>query len=193
MTKLQVFTIRAAAEAKWEAGRAPNTTTRLLPSSDSPTLLPHSIRPRGSNNNSQACKARRAGSPVLPEVSTKTASSTIVSSVTSYVGTATSSDSPVPKPRSTLYSGLPPILPVSIPLPWFTDKNFVLFPIRSSMVPTQQCPSSPDSHASTVCVDLDAFSLKCSRSSDCPKSDRNLRAVSVSATEPFFFAGGCFQ
>ena len=135
MTKLRVFTVRADAEAKWEAGRAPNTTTRLLPSTDSPTPLPCSIRLRA-----------------------RTASSTIVSSVTSYVGTAMSSDYPVPKPRSTLYGGLPPVLPVSIPMPRFPDKNFVPSPIRSTLVPTQHYPSSLDSRALTVCVDLDAFS-----------------------------------
>ena len=104
-------------------------------------------------------------SPVLPEVSTRTVSSTIVSSVTSYVGTATSNDSAVPKPRSVLYGGLSPILPVSIPLPRFADKNFVPSPVRTSLVATQQYPSSPDSRASTACVDLDAFSSECSRSS----------------------------
>ena len=67
---------------------------------------------------------------------------------------------------------------MSIPLPRFADQNFVPSPIQSSMVPTQQYPSSPDSHVSTVCVDLDAFSSECSRSSDCPESDRNLRLVS---------------
>ena len=31
---------------------------------------------------------------------------------------------------------------------------------------------------STVCVDLDAFSSECSRSRNCPESDRNLKPVS---------------
>ena len=115
------------------------------------------IRPRGSDNDFPACKARQAVSPVLPEVSTRTASSTIILSVTSY-------DSLLP--CSALYNGLPPILPVSIPLPRFADKNFMPSPVWSLLVATQQYPSSPDSHASTVCVDLDAFSSECSRSSD---------------------------
>ena len=107
MTKLRVFTVRADAESKWEAGRAPNNMTWLLLSPESPAQLSRSIRPRGSDDDSPACKARRGVCPVLSEVSTRTASSTIVSSVTSYVGTATSYDSPVPKPRSALYGGLP--------------------------------------------------------------------------------------
>ena len=84
MTKLRVFTIRADAEAKWKAGRSPNKTTQLLLSSDSPAPLSHSIRPRGLDDDSPACKAVCL---VLPEVSTRTASSMIVSSVTSYAGT----------------------------------------------------------------------------------------------------------
>ena len=76
VTKLRVFTVRADDEAKWEAGRAPNSTTRLLPSSDSLTSLPRSIRPRGSDVDSPACKARRAGS-------TRTMSSTIATDVSS--------------------------------------------------------------------------------------------------------------
>ena len=70
------------------------------------------------------CKARRAVSPVIPEVSTRTASSTIVLSATSYAGTATPYDPPVLKLRSVLYSGRPPTLPVLILLPRFADKNF---------------------------------------------------------------------
>ena len=113
MTKLRVSTVRADAEAKWEAGRAPNKTTRLLLSSDSPAPLSRSIRPLGSDDDSPACNARRAVSPVIPEVSTITASSTIISSITSCAGTATSDDSPVPKPCSVLYSQRPPMLPAS--------------------------------------------------------------------------------
>ena len=108
MTKLRVFTVQA--EAKWESGRAPNKTTRLLLSSDSPALLSRSFRPRGSDDDSLACKACRAVSLVLLEVSTRTVSSMIVSSVTSYARTATSNDSPVLKPSLALYGGLPPIL-----------------------------------------------------------------------------------
>ena len=156
MTKLRVFTIRADAEAKWEAGCALNKMTWLLLSSDSPAPLYRSVLPRGSVD-SPACKAHRAVSPVIPEVSTRTASSTIISSVTSYAGTATSDNSPVPKPYSVLYNGRPPILPVSILLPRFADKNFVPSPVQSLVVATQQYPSSPDSCASTACVDLDAF------------------------------------
>ena len=118
MNKLWVFTVRADAEAKWEAGRVPIKTTRLLLSSDSPAPLYRSIRPQGS-----VCKARRAVSPVIPEVSTRTASSTIVLSATSYAGTTTSYDPPVLKLHSVLYSGRPPTLPVLILLPRFADKN----------------------------------------------------------------------
>ena len=115
----------------------------------------------------------------------RTASSTIVSSVKSYVGTATSNDSPVPMVHSALYGGLPPILPVLIPLPRFADNNFVLSPVWSSLVTTQQYLSSPDSRASTACVDLDAFSSECSRSSDCHSSVSPVRIdrVSVSSVD----------
>ena len=122
MAKLRVFTIQADAESKWEAGRTPNKATRLPLSLDSPAPLSRSIRPLGSDDDSPACKAHRAVSPVIPEVSIRTASSTIVSSATSYAGTATSDDSLVPKPRSVQYSGRPPILPVSIPIQRFAAK-----------------------------------------------------------------------
>ena len=127
--------------------------TRLLPTSDSLAPLSRVIRPQGSEDDSPACKARRAVSPILPEVSTRTASSTIVSSVTSYVGTATSNVS---------LRWAAPILPVSIPLPRFADKNFMLSPVRSSLVATQQYPSSPDFRTSTICVELDVFSSESS-------------------------------
>ena len=124
MNKFRVFIIRADAKAKWEVGHGPNTTTRLPPSSDSLTPLPRSIRPIATRGSDYGFSGLQ--SPLM-----RTASSRIVSSVTFYVGTATSSDYPVPKPCSTLYSGLPPILPVSIPLPRFADKNFV--PIQSGL------------------------------------------------------------
>ena len=82
MAKLLPFTVRAAAEAKWEAGHVPIKKTRLPAVLDSP----HSIQPRGSDDESPVCKTRRAVSPVIQEVSTSTASSTIISSVTSYAG-----------------------------------------------------------------------------------------------------------
>ena len=40
-------------------------------------------------------------------------------------------------------------------------------PTRISPVATQQYPSSPESRASTVCIDLDAFGSEYSRSGDC--------------------------
>ena len=63
MTKLRVSTVRADAEAKWEASRAPNKTTRLLLSSDSPAPLSRSIRPLGSDDDSPACNALSSGVP----------------------------------------------------------------------------------------------------------------------------------
>ena len=98
-------------------------------------------------------------SPVIPEVSTSTVSSMIVLSVTSYAGTATSYDPPAPRPRSIHCGGQPPILPMTIPLPRFANKDFVPSPVRFALVATQPYPSSPKSHASTACVE-------CSRSSD---------------------------
>ena len=61
MTNLRVFIVRVDAEDKWEAGRVPNKLTRLLLSSDSPIPLCRGVRPRGSDVDSPACKALRAG------------------------------------------------------------------------------------------------------------------------------------
>ena len=99
MAKLRSFTARAEAEARWEAGRLPIRKTQL------PTVSYALIRPRGSDDESPVCKARRAVSPVISEVSTSTDSSMIVSSVTSYAGTAKSYDPPAPRPCSILYGG----------------------------------------------------------------------------------------
>ena len=115
----------------------------------------HSIQPRRSDDDYPARKAPRAVSPVVPEVSTRTASSTIISSASRL--TAASYAHLVLKPRSVLYGGHPPILPISIPLPRFADKNFVTSHVRSSSMPTQQYPLSPESRVSTVCIELDAF------------------------------------
>ena len=65
MTKLRVFTVRAVDDAKWKAGRVPNQAPRLPLSSDSPAPLYNSIRPRGSDDDSPACKVHRAMSPVI--------------------------------------------------------------------------------------------------------------------------------
>ena len=114
----------------------------------------HSIQPRRSDDDYPARKAPRAVSPVVPEVSTRTASSTIVDKdriiSASYAHL-------VLKPRSVLYGGHPPIFPISIPLPRFADKNFVTSHVRSSSMSTQQYPLSPESRVSTVCIDFDAF------------------------------------
>ena len=134
MAKLRSFTVRAEAEAKWEAGLLPIQKTQIQLPAVSATL--RSIRPRGSDDEAPVCKARQAVSPVIPEVSTSTASSTIVSSVTSYSGTATSYDLPAPRQRSILYGGQPPMLLVLIPLLRFANKYFVPSPVRSALVAT---------------------------------------------------------
>ena len=55
----------------------------------------------------------------------------------------------------------------SMPLPRFANKDFVPFPLQSVLVATPSpYPSSPESRASTVCVDLDAFASEGSRSCD---------------------------
>ena len=58
MANLQLFTVRACADAKWVAKRDRFRGTRSLTSSDSPPPLPRSIRPRRSDDESLACKAR---------------------------------------------------------------------------------------------------------------------------------------
>ena len=72
MTNLRFFSLRACADAKWAAKCDQIQGTRSLTSSGSPTPLPRSIRPGRSDDESLACKAPRAVSPVIPEVSTRT-------------------------------------------------------------------------------------------------------------------------
>ena len=55
-------------------------------SSDSPAPLFRSIQPRASDDEAPACKARRVVSPVIPEVSTRTVSSTMDSSARHMLG-----------------------------------------------------------------------------------------------------------
>ena len=148
MAKLRSYTIRAEAEASWESSRLSIRKTQLPAVSD--TL-------RSSDNESPVCKTRRAVSPVVPEVSAGATSSTTVSSVTSYAGAAVSYDPLAWQPRWSLYGGQPPTLPVSMPLPRFANKDFVPSPLQSVLVAAQPYPTSPESRASTVCVDLDAF------------------------------------
>ena len=97
----------------------------------------------------------------MPEVLAGATSSTVVSSIKSYAGAAV-----LFRRRSLLYGGRSHILPVSMPLPNFADKDFVPSLIQSVMVATQPCPSSPESRASTVCVDMDTFPSEGSGSSD---------------------------
>ena len=71
-------------------------------------------------------------------------------------------------------------MPVPIPPPRFADKDFVQETLQSVLVATQPYPSSPDSQASMACIDLDAFSSECSRSSVSPvETDR----VSISLVD----------
>ena len=64
--------------------------------------------------------------------------------------------------RPVPYGWRRPSLPVLLLLPCFADRDFVPSPVRSSLVATQEYPSSPGSRASTVCVDLDDLDSDCS-------------------------------
>ena len=162
MAKLRNLTIQAEAEARWESNRLPIWRYQLPASSD--TL--HSIWPQDPDDESPLCNTRRAVSPAVLEVSADTTPSTIASSVKSSAGPVASYVSPAPQPRYLLCNGRPPVVPISLELPRFADKDFVQFRIQSVVVATQPYPLSPESHASTVGVDLDAFPSKGSGSCD---------------------------
>ena len=145
MADLRYFTARASTDAKWAAKRnrtsgtgSPTTLYSLVP-------LPRSIRQRGSDDESPACKAPVAVSPVMTGGSAQAATSTIVLAESYSAPT-------VPKLCSVPYGGQWP----SVPVP--------KFPVRSSSVATQQYPSSPGSRVSTVCMNLDELHSDCSRS-----------------------------
>ena len=146
------YTNRTCADAKWAAKRNRTSGTGSPTSSDSPVPLPRSIRHCMSDDESPACKAPRAVSPVM---SAQAATLTVVSAE-KYCAPS------VPKLRSIPYGWWWPSLPVSLPLPCFTNRDFKPTLVRSSAVATQQYPSSPGSRASTVCVDLDDFDPDCS-------------------------------
>ena len=86
-----------------------------------------------------------------------TTTSTIASPVKLSAGPAACYVSPVPQPRSLLYNGRSPVALVSLELPRFAEKDFVQSRIQSVVVATHPNTSSPESRASTVCVDLEAF------------------------------------
>ena len=162
MAGLRSFIKHIEAEVRWELNRLPSRQNQLPATSD--TL--RSIRSRDPGDDSPLCKTRRAVFPVAPEVSAGNQPSTSASSVKSSAGSTTSYVSPVRRPRSLLYDGWPSVVPVSLELPRFADKDFVQSRIQSVMVATQPYPAPPESHASTVCVDLDAFPSEGSGSSD---------------------------
>ena len=150
MIDILYFTIRACADAKWVAKRNQTSGTVSPTSSDSPVPLPSSVRHHMSDDESLACKAPRAVSPVMTGVSAQEATSTVVSAK-KYCAPS------VPKLCSVPYGWRRPILPVSLLLPLFADQEFEPTPVWSTSVVTQQYPSSPGSRASIVCVDLYDF------------------------------------
>ena len=103
---------------------------------------------------------------MIINTSNGTTSATVVSSITSYAGATASSVLPTPRPCSLIYDGRPYILQLSLDLPRFADKNFLPSMLQSILVAAQPYPPSPESHASMVCVDLDAFATEGSRSND---------------------------
>ena len=113
MIDLRYFTFRASADAKWSAkqDRTPY----------SPEPLSRSIRQRGSDDESPACKAPQAGSPLMPNRSAHAATTTITSA-DKYSAPA------VPEFRLVLYGGWRPSLPVSLPLPRFANRLSPRFP-----------------------------------------------------------------
>ena len=85
-----------------------------------------------------------------------------------------------PVPLSHLYGGRPPILPVTLWMLDFADKNFVLSTSQSIVVAPMENPASPPaSRTSSWSLDRDAISSGDSRS-----SDSALRASPVSKVDP---------
>ena len=103
-------------------------------------------------------------SPIVPEKSYSDMPSAVVSSITLSSGAAPSTVSPTP--HSLLYGDRPPLMPMSLQLPRFADKDFVPSSIQSVLVATRICPSSPGSRASTDCVNMDVFTSERSGSSN---------------------------
>ena len=162
MAGLRSFIEHAEAEVTWEFNRLPCRRNQLPPTSD--TL--RSIGLRDLYDGSPLCKTRRVVSPVAPEVSADNQPSMSGSSVKSSASPAVSYVSPAPRACSLLYVGWLSVVPVSLELPRFADKDFVQSRIQSVVVATQPYPASPELRASTVCVDLDAFPSEGSGSSD---------------------------
>ena len=140
MAKLRKFTVQAESEARWESNRVPIQRNQFPTISD--TLC--SIRPQDTDNEYPLCKSRRVLSPVVPEVSADTVPSTSASSVKLSTGAAASYVLPAPRPRSLLYDGQPPVVPVSLELSRFADKDFMQSRIQCVVVATQPYPSSPE-------------------------------------------------
>ena len=147
LAKLRSFTVRTEAEA-------------ALPTV-SGTL--RNIRPRDPVDDSPQCKSRWAVSPIVSDVFASVMLSTVITSVTLSSGTAPSS---VSLTSHSLYGGRPPLIPVSEPLSRFANRDCVSSSIQSDVAATRACLSSPGSHASTVCVNLDVFTSEGSGSSD---------------------------
>ena len=118
---LRYFTTRPCADTKRVAKRIRTSGTGSPTSPDSPITLPRGFTRGRSDDESPACKAPRAMSPVMLGESAQAATSTIVS-VKKYCAPS------VPKLRSASYGWKQPILPVSLPLPRFADGDFVLSP-----------------------------------------------------------------
>ena len=156
MAKLRSIAVRAEAEHKWEDGHRPIRKAPVAATSD--TL--RGARPRDQDVESPLCKSRRAASPIMLEVSSRKKPSLTVSSKMLSSGTAPSdtpgTDAP-PLIHTLLYGGRPPLAPVSLRIPRFADKDFIPSKIQSVLVATMPYPSSPESPASTACLDLDAF------------------------------------
>ena len=124
---LWYFTVSISADAKWTA----RWNRTLGSGSPTPSCSPDSsqYQTAGSYEDSPACKAPRAVSPVMTDRSAHAATSTITSADKYSAPT-------VPVPRSVPYGGWRPSLPISLLLPRFTDRAFVPSLVRSSSVAT---------------------------------------------------------
>ena len=157
--KLRAFTVQAEAEAKWACNRTPARSASLPVGSDHQ----HGVRQREPDDDSTRCKTRRVMPPSMSKVSAvNTPSASVSSSV----------------PHSHLYGGRPPLLPVTLRMPNFADKDFIASVSQSILVATQENPASPASRSSTLYYDLDAIS-----SGDSVSGDSALRSSPVSMVD----------
>ena len=98
-------------------------------------FIVRNIRPHYPVDDSPQCKSHRAVFRIISEVSSSAMPSTVVTSITLSSGAAPSAISPTS--HSLLYGGRPPLLPVSLQLSRFANKDCVSSSIQSDLAATR--------------------------------------------------------